>query len=332
MKTIRKDAYYGTIKKFSEKLLSFYDEATGCFFYPYWQGKTGYANARWQEGVATLAWLLKKENNPSLMPKISKGIDFWCALQHRNGSFPEYSKHDVSFSATAFSLIAITEAIKNTRFEERWIPAIHRAADWLSKNDELVFTNQAAAAALALLMAGTLLKDASYADNAEKKLKIVLGRQDKSGYYLEKKGFDFGYSTLTLEMLGHIHMQRPTSDILASAQKFIDLVLHADRFESCRGTGWAIVDGFEIFAGKCRGGTDALKKILEKYSFTHLENESNLCTDMYRLCWAHDNATTGFDCNVKPVEPAALALRRQPSKLLNLFRPIGLHRLRKYLW
>ncbi len=329
---MRKTKYLSWIDSFAKKLLEFQDAETGCF-YPRSDGKTNYTNARWQEGVLTLAWLWNRKNDASLKNKIIKGISLWCSLQHRNGSFPEYSKWDVSFSATAFSTIAVAETASIIGTQESWLVILKKAGDWLVRNDEFVLINQEAAAALALLKVHKLFGSEKYLRAAEKKIDYVLSRQDKTGFYPEKSGFDFGYSSLTLEMLGHCYALLPRLAILASAEKFLGLALSSGpNQKNVRSTDWAVIDGFEIFSGKCESGPAALKHVLENFNVQHMETEQNICTDLYRLCWAHDNVIINTDCNIKETHAAGAKKIPQPSKLLNLFRPFGLHRVRRLLW
>ena len=331
---MRKKTYLQWINQVSKILLGLQDANTGCFFYPYAQRKTNYANARWQEGVLTLAWLWKKNKSDELKNKIISGLDFWSTLQHKNGSFPEYSKHDVSFSATAFSAIAAAETmclIGESSESKNWLSMLRKAGDWLASNDELVLANQEAAAAVALLKIYFLLRDEKYLRAAEKKLAIVLNNQNAAGFYPEKGGFDFGYSSLTLELLGHYHLALPKDEIIASANKFLASALDSKHGQkNSRQTNWVIVDGFEIFSDRCENGPAALDHVLKNFDVCHLETDQNVCTDSYRLCWAHDNAKLNLNLLPKASAIGIMTFAR-PSKLLNVFRPFGLHKLRRYL-
>ncbi len=327
----RKKIYLKWIGQAAEILLEMQDKSSGCFFYPYWQRKTNYANARWQEAALTLAWLWKQNKPEELKNRIIAGLDFWCGLQHRNGSFPEYSKYDASFSATAFSTIAAAETIKIAGEKENWLAVLRKAGDWLARNDEIILINQEAAAAVALLKLRALLGDEKYLRAAEEKLRSVLGKQSKIGFYPEKGGFDFGYSSLTLEMLGQYCLAQPKGEIIASADKFLALALKSNPNQNnARGTNWAIADGFEIFADKCDSGPAALGHVLENFNVCHLESKKNICTDSYRLCWAHDNAMLKINSAPRGDEIGEKEAY-SPSKILNVFRPFGLHRLRRYL-
>ena len=149
-------------------------------------------------------------------------------------------------------------------------------------------------------------------------------------YYPEKDGFDLGYSSLTLEMLGHCYLKTQDRKILRSAEKFISLFLSSHPKENIRGTTWLLTDGFEIFAADAKQGKEALKKALENYNIKHLEQDINLCTDLYRHCWAYDHATTALK-HTKIKELSAKTKETRRSTLLNILRPFGLHRLRKVL-
>ena len=97
-------------------------------------------------------------------------------------------------------------------------------------------------------------------------------------------------------------------------------------------TKWAILDGFEIFSNKTRNGKEALKKILGfDINLDHLEDNLNLCTDLYRLCFAYEHVTLMPDYNIKLKRFNPKDYKGRNIKLLNPFRRIGLHRIRRFL-
>src|SRR3989344_6620159 len=177
---MRSEFYLELINEGIDKLLSFQDTregslTEGCFFYPYWRNRReNFVNARWQEAVLSLSWSYNKYTSEEIWPKIVKGIDFWCKLQHKNGAFPEYSRLDRSFSATAFSTLAVVNSIILLNYsKEKWLEKIKKSCEYLIKNDELFLINQEMAAALTLLRFGTYTNNPGYLKESEKKLNLV---------------------------------------------------------------------------------------------------------------------------------------------------------------
>ncbi len=336
---MRNEFYLELINEGITKITSFQDikpnsMTEGCFYYPYWRlKKENFVNARWQEAVLSLSWFYNKYTSEEIWPKIIKGIDFWCKLQHKNGSFPEYSRLDRSFSATAFSTLAVVNSIILLNYsKEKWLEKIRNSCEYLIKNDELFLINQEAAAALTLLKVGNYTNNIRYVKESEKKLDLVLKNQSSKGYYKEFNGFDLGYSSLTLEILGHYYLATNDQKILDSVSKFIKFILNLD-FKSIRNgrnTNWVIIDGFEIFADSVLNGEEALKKILNNFNIQHLESDKNYCTDLYRLCYAYDNAKNEVEHrDLEKIQNVKNPFYR-PSKIINLLRPFGIHKFRKY--
>ena len=92
---------------------------------------------------------------------------------------------------------------------------------------------------------------------------------------------------------------------------------------------------FEIFSNKTNNGKEALQKILNNFNIGHLESDGNLCTDLYRLCYAYDNYKEELEHKELETElKTGLNFDKQefnrPSKILNVLRPFGIHNFRKY--
>ncbi len=331
---MRNELYLELINEGVTKLISFQDNrksslTEGCFFYPYWKlRKESYVNSRWQEAVLSLSWFYNKFNSEEVWSRIVKGIDFWCRLQNKNGSFPEYSRLDRSFSATAFSTLAIINSIILLNYsKEKWIEKLNLSCEYLIKNDELILINQEAAAALALLKFGTYTNNIKYLKESEKKLSLVLKNQNFKSYFKEDHGFDLKSNTLTLEFLAHYYLVTNDTAILNSASKFIDLIVNLD-LKNFNNTKSVIIDGFEIFADKTLNGRLALRKIIDNFNIQPLENDQNLCTNLYRLCYAYDNYTEGIEHKYLEINNKSINSYK-PSKLLNIIRPFGIHNFRR---
>lgn len=334
---MRNETYIEIINEGIQKLLNFQDKrkgvlTEGCFFYPYWRNKReNYVNTRWQEAVLSLSWYFNKFNNEEIWESIIKGMDFWCKLQHKNGAFPEYSRQDRSFSATAFSILAIINSLNLINYsKENWIEKIKKSCDYLAKNNDYVLITNQMAASLALLKAGEYLHEPKYLLESEKKLNFVLKQQTQKGFFTENNIFDLSYNSLILELLGHYYLSTKDRKILDCANKFINLFLNIDleNYRRFRKADWIIIGGFEIFSDEIRNGKEALLKALNNFNFHHLEYDTNLCTDLYRLCFAYDNVKEDIEHIELKTELNINQYSYYPyrqSKLLNIFRPFGIH-------
>ncbi len=303
----RKGLYLSWIEDFLPELIKMQDTnpsspTRGCLFYPYWQERENYCNARWQEAALTFSWSYQKFNKQEFKGRAVDGIDFWCKIQNRDGSFPECTKRGRSFAATAFSVYAVIEAISRIGGEERWLGPLERAGDWLCHNQELFFSNQQMAASLALLRIYEFTRDSRFLKNSQEKLKFVLDRQLKDGFFSEAKGRDLGYSSLTLQLLGCYYLSSPQERILDAARRYIQsaaaYIFPDGSFGgmyNSRHTGWLILDGFETFATFVEESKHILAKLLSCYNngignIQHLPDRRHICTDLYRLCYAYDHA------------------------------------------
>jgi hypothetical protein len=327
----RKDGYLRVAEKAAHYLLPMQcmkGENAGCFFYPFWKGDADYTNSRWQEAVLTLSWLWKVKKRP-FRDRVAAGIDFWCGIQNSDGSFPECCRGERSFSATAFSTLAVAESADIIGGRDDWQDHLVKSGRWLLRNDERVMTNQEAAAATALMKLFRVFDDDRFLKGYEKKLSVVIGNQTKDGHYREKGGCDIGYSSLTLEMLGRCHLLDKRDEILESARSFIMFFNGAGDAKNVRGTDWVIPDGFEYFAKDIPDARHSIKKIFQRKpdDFVHIRDERHLCTDAYRHCWAFENVC--FDMDVRPFSLAKPTKLPPKEARFRLLRKRGLHRFRR---
>ncbi len=321
-------------------------------------------NARLHEAAAPLAWIYARTKKQHHYAAALKHIGAWLSMQHRDGSFSQYTRAERSYAATAFSSRAITAALLQLGLK-RMMPAsligrvrsaVRAAGRWLLRNDETIYWNQEAAAALALHESAALLQDGQLEQGGKDKMRRVLSAQHATGHYPERKGFDLGYSSLTLALLALYHRTshdaRIKQDIIRSAQRFLALPLsRLFSRRNVRGTDWVISFGFEYFSGLVKDKGPALRHlghVLGHYDFIHLPDVRHCCTDTIYLCEAHDAARA-----VLPHERTLLndnaCIRYAPGEgrpapeaglshavrtlLLSPVRVIGMHRIRKlYRW
>lgn len=328
---MRKNIYLKWINEAIKELKKFQDfdknsETYGCLYYPYWKLKQKkHINARWQEAALTFAWYYNKTNKIEYKERAIAAVDFWTKTQNRDGSFTELIRYERSFAATAFTLSAILKTIQLIGYNKRWEKALKNTGDWLIKNDETIMINQEAVAALSLLQLYNLTKNQKYKQAAENKLNLVLNNQTEQGNYLEQKGYDLGYSTLTLSLLAQYYQMNKNKEILQSAKRFINLASNPPLKNNIRDSNWIIIDGFEIFY-KIPKTKQCIKNFIETTDIKHMPNDRHICTESHRICSAYDN----IKINIKHEEPTIFFKNPEAkySKLLNPLRIIGIHKLR----
>ena len=322
------------------------EQHSGCFFAPFRMGQCSYVNARWQEVVLPLAWAVRRGIEGVSIDWVWQGINYWASLQRRSGSFRQYSQHDCDFAATAFSTYAIAatfDFLKTSLPEQAEVDKIHnclyRSGRWLSRNNERVYSNQQIAAALALLEISLVIDEPDFADAAWTKIEATCDDRH-STFFPEKKGFDFGYSSLSLEMLARYFLRTSSHSqkefIADSAGRYIQFLRDTDLSfisgSGTRQTDWVVTGGFEVFIPHLEDGGDLFTKIFSTLDVRHLPDSRHVHTDLCRLCFAFDNAKIDLDGTVKQI-------KRAPNEIISTteaadyrwLRPIGLHRLRGWV-
>ncbi|RJQ32460.1 hypothetical protein C4572_00975 [Candidatus Parcubacteria bacterium] len=221
-----------------------YSETFGCFDRDFWHYKTlrDFPSATYQQSVLTLALVFKNDfpgniffKNQRCLEFITAGIKYWSRIQNKDGSFNEWFPNEHSHVATAFTTYAVTETLlllkEDLEISKGVLESIKKAADWLSNNSDFLVTNHAAGAAVALYNSFLITQEKKYLDSSRKEIEIVLGNQDKEGWYLEYDGCDPGYLSVTVDFLAryyHKSGDQHVFDSLASAIKFMKYFLHPD--------------------------------------------------------------------------------------------------------
>ncbi len=323
---LRKKTYLQWIEQAARELVS-HQDTLGCFDYAYSSGKHKFANARYQEAILTLAWLTARKKQ-DYAKEVVAGMDFLSSLQNKDGSLPEIVPRERSFSASSFTPYAALVAMDLLGKTADYKPFFTRVAAWLMRNDEPIFTNQQAVAAVFLRFMADVYADDTYRLAAEKKLRIVLANQSSKGDYQEQKSLDFGYATLSFAMLARYYALEQRKDILSSAQRFIDLAQKVSPGNNVRGTNWAVLDGFEFFAPHLQGVQKAMTHVIASFDVHHLPNYRHVCTDAYRHCWSYDSVHAAF--THPPLRTSIPVPVEIGSRLLNPLRRFGLHKLRRY--
>lgn len=218
----------------------------GCLDRTFWAWKfTDFPGARFQEGLCFLAFLHAApvapayRGNENLARWIAGGFDFWCGIQRPSGDFDEAYPWERSLAATAFTTFYLSEAwgfaaeALPAATRERFVRAVARAGDWLTRNDEThgVLSNHLAAAAGALLHAHRITGEARFETRAWHFLRRILDHQSSEGWYEEYGGADPGYQThgsFYLERCLELTGDASLAESLDRSYRFLAHFVHPD--------------------------------------------------------------------------------------------------------
>jgi len=116
---------------------------------------------------------------------------------------------------------------------------IERTGAWLANNNNSEVANQMAAAGLALYNIGWLTGQEKYRLAAAEKVHHLIMTQDSAGYFPEYGGYDIGYLSLTLSLLGKYYRKTQDESLskpMMSALRFLEDRIDADGSYDNRGT------------------------------------------------------------------------------------------------
>lgn len=220
----------------------------GCCDRTYWAWKfVDFPGARFQESLCVMGFLYGTEaagepyyGNPNLLRWIELGLDYWCSIQYRDGSFDEAYPYERSLAATAFTSFYVSEGV---RFVGDALPqatkaratlALRKAGDWLVTHDEHhgFLSNHLAAAAAALMNIHLLTGDPKYKERCRYFVDKILAHQSSEGWYEEYGGADPGYQTHGSFYLARIWQLDPDDRLLDSIERsmrFLSYFLHVDK-------------------------------------------------------------------------------------------------------
>ncbi|MBW9092506.1 hypothetical protein JNB62_02280 [Microbacterium jejuense] len=215
----------------------------------WWRTPSEPFNARVQEHVATLSWFYANERswNPyyldsALLGRLDAAIGHYLRIQHPNGAFPEYTTTEFSRAATAFGMVALSEALANLRatnaLPERQVEleaALRRASVWFMDLTNghwkipLPFVNQTVGGLAGIARAARVLDDAQLAADLSDRIDFIAEHgQAPAGFFHEPFGFDFGYNFFVmLPDLADLHVITGNPVVLDMAQKWTDFARHA---------------------------------------------------------------------------------------------------------
>jgi hypothetical protein len=183
----------------------------GCADRTYWAWKfVDFPASRLQESVCVLAFLYSTPlpgspycRNAKLLEWIVRGLQFWSAIQHADGSYDEAYPFERSLAATAFTSFYVGEALELIAAD---LPAstvqttrdtLARAGAWLAANDEThgFLSNHLAAAAAGLAHVFRQTGETRFRERSRYFVEKILRRQSAEGWYDEYGGPDPGYQT-----------------------------------------------------------------------------------------------------------------------------------------
>lgn len=195
----------------------------GCFDRAYWHYKTvrDFPSGAYQVALLPLALLYRTPfpgnalaGEERILHLVLGAARYWGRLQ-RNGSVDEWYPGERSQVATASTTYAIAEAIRvlsapgpravHPEAFSDIVPALRRAADWLSSHPDDWVANHRAAAVAALETVHVVTGAARYRDAARAELAALLARQDPEGWFPEYGSADPGYLGVTCAWLARYH-------------------------------------------------------------------------------------------------------------------------------
>lgn len=137
---------------------------------------------------------------------------FWARSIGSDGSLQENYQGEASFVGTAFSLYHVSSALQF--LQNKWsrstvdilLSAIEKSSSWLSKRESKFCANQNCAAIAALVNVSKLNGDSNLLKMAQRLLdQTYLMMNNKESWLAEYGGYDFGYTTVTLDYLARAH-------------------------------------------------------------------------------------------------------------------------------
>jgi hypothetical protein len=210
----------------------------GCFDRNFWHYNiSDFPCARFQEAVLTLSLLYSLDfpnniyfQNNIILSYINAGINFWCKIQKRDGSFDEWYPNEHSFVATAFSSYAISEALlllkEKIKDKEKILEHLSHAGDFLIKNEDFTAVNQIAGSIIALYNIYLLTSEEKYNQGAKTKLEKLRNIQKEEGWFPEYGGPDIGYLSLLIDYLAKYHKKTKNERAKKIIEKALDFLVY----------------------------------------------------------------------------------------------------------
>ncbi len=214
-------------------------------------------------------------------------LDYWCKIQLKDGSFNEYYPNEHGFPPTAFSLYSACEIYKRLGVNDENIKLhLIKTARFLSKNIERQASNQEIASITALYSLYEIEKEEWIFNAIETKLSRILKTQSNEGWFPEYGGADFGYLSVSLDMLAEYYYMSNDERVKGPLNKIVEFIKHFVHPDGTiggeygsRNTIYFLPNGLEVLINE--GNKDALyikKKIYsgDKYNFMNAVDDRYL--------------------------------------------------------
>jgi hypothetical protein len=231
--------------------------------YWYYRTLTNFPGAIWQQPMVALAALAdvrhetkQHHGDPQLIEAATAALFAWTKCQHRSGAFDEWYRNESSYCPTAITTAGavVTLELLGDRIDEgarnRVMGSARRAGRWLAPRYNRGVMNQNIAAAVALAGLARLDGGAEWHGRATSLLEKIGRDQSREGWFPEYGGFDFGYSTLALDLLalaGSFEFEHLTHPMAERLARFLLNVVEPDKAVPARlgsrGTGHAFLFG-----------------------------------------------------------------------------------------
>jgi hypothetical protein len=219
-----------------------YSPTFGCMDREYWLCRTtDFPSSIAQFGVhaLALAWAHDMPDNPyrghpKVLEWVLGGMDYFCRIQKRDGSFDEFYPNERGWAGpTGFLVYAMVESYRLVRehvgpdLTARFLDAIERAAVYLYEHDESgVLANHHAMALLPIYDAYDLLGHDHIRDGFERRRRDFLGYCYEEGWCLEYDGADLGYLSATVSFLGKLRRMYRDDELDGVLERAIELSSH----------------------------------------------------------------------------------------------------------
>lgn len=195
-------------------------------------------------------------------------VNYWKKIQLKDGSFNEYYPNEHGFPPTAFTLFSSCEIYKQLNLNDKnLISSYKKSGKYLVNNIEKDAFNQEIASITALYSLYSIINETWIIDGINYKLKRVLKYQSKEGWFPEYGGCDFGYLSVTLDMLAEYYYQSKDNRVIAALEKIIEFIkyfVHPDGTiggeYGSRNTEYFLPNGLEIMINLGNKDAFAIKR------------------------------------------------------------------------
>ncbi len=251
----------------------------GCFDRNYWHYKVqDYSSGLLQQSILTLAIVYTNYFEGNIYYKKTEirdlaiaGLEYCKRIQHNDGSFDEYWAGERSIPSTAFTLYAICETCNILGYISDDIKhCIDKSVDFLKDNVEWGALNQEMVSIAAIRYAATILNDERIQDLAMARFAHFLNLQTYEGWFPEYGGFDFSYSTVTLDYLIRFYDLSKEEKALKSAEELLNILkyfIHPDGSVGgeygTRNTEYFLPYGFEYLRKDSSIADSSISKMLQ---------------------------------------------------------------------